>query len=111
VAGMDCDSLTVTWSLRGDTIMLSSLNYTLTLTNRTTGEVINITNFAGNFCVPMPMGHQCGEYLTRFSYTIVGLSPPSQNYNLSLLMKITNNSMYDVMTTASTTIAGNYCVM
>jgi len=108
---MDCDSLTVTWSLRGDAIVLSQLNYTIILTNSTTGEVVNTTNFAGNFCVPLPMSYQCGEYLTKFSYAIVDLSPPSQSYNLSLITNITNNSMYEIMTpevttAAITTIAG-----
>ena len=111
VAGMNCDSLTVSWSLRGDAIVLSQLDYTLTLTNSTAGEVVNATNFAGNFCVPMPMSNQCGEYLTRFSYTITDLLPPSQSYNLSLLTNITNNNMYEIMTpevmiTATTAIAG-----
>jgi len=111
VAGMNCDSLSVSWSLRGDAIVLSQLNYTLILTNSTTGEIVNTTNFAGNFCVPLPMSYQCGEYLTSFSYTITGLSPPSQSYNLSLLTNITNNSMYEIMTpevtiTTATTIAG-----
>ena len=109
---MSCDSLTVTWYLRGDAIMLSQLNYTITLTNITTSEVVNTINFAGNFCVPT-MSSQCGEYLTRFSYTIVDLTPLSQTYNLSLLTSITNNSMYEILTpevttTATTTIAGMF---
>ena len=104
MAGMDCGSLTVTWSLRGDSIMLSQLDYTITLTNVTTSEVVNTMNFAGNFCVPA-MGSQCGEYLTRFSYTIEGLSPPNQSYNLSLLTNITNNSMYEIRTPEVTTMA------
>ena len=102
VGSMNCDSLTVTWFLRGDSIMLSQLNYTIMLTNMMTGEVVNTTNFTGNFCVPYT---QCGEYLTMFTYTVDGLSLASQNYTLSLLTSIINDTMYEITTPEVNTTA------
>ena len=104
VGSMNCDSLTVTWFLRADSIMLSQLNYTITLTNMMTSEVVNTTNFAGNFCVPLN-NTQCGEYLTMFTYTVDGLSLASQNYTLSLLTSIINDTMYEITTPEVNTTA------
>ena len=110
VAGMDCDELTISWFIEGDSIMLSQLNYTIALIM--SGEEIQQSfNVSGSDCVDMNLqGVSCGDYLTIFYYIISGLQA-NQSFTVSLLTYA--DSTYAVSnllltTMANTTIPGMY---
>lgn len=100
---------TISWILRGDAVMLSDVNFTITI------DIMGMPSFTDDIiagdCDNMT---SCGQYLTQFDYTseIVGLANNTL-YDVSITTSINQtNSMHVLQTpvvtiTANTTISGN----
>ena len=110
----NCNSFTtVSWTLRGDSVMLSEVNFTITITDSmgtVNGTVNRTMNIHANDCVASTM--TCGEHLTQFNYTSIDRLGVNELYNVSIATSINEtNTMYRLLTpvvsiTANTTIAG-----
>lgn len=85
--------MTISWMLRGPAIMLSEVNFTITIDSM--GSVERVMDINADSCSKDTM--TCGQYLTRFTYSgLVGLTNNTL-YNVSISTSI-NDTMYSVNT-------------
>ena len=105
-----CNAYTsISWILRGDSVMLTDVNFTITITD-SMGNVNRTIIISASDCVHNIM--TCGEYLTEFNYTSVDGLEQNEPYNVSIRTSINEiNTMHIVRTPvvsimANTTIPG-----
>ena len=105
----ECNSFTtVSWILRGDSVMLSEVNFTIIITD-SMGNINRTVNIQANNCVLPEM--TCGEHLTEFSYNSIDRLGVNEEYDVSITTSINEtNTMYMLLTpvvsiTANTIIA------
>ena len=105
----ECNSYTrISWMLRGDSIMLSDVNFTITITD-SMGAVNRTINIIADSCVH---NATCGKYLTEFNYTNVDGLEKNEAYNVSIAASINETkNMHELLTPvvsviANTTIPG-----
>lgn len=105
----ECNSFTnISWTLSGDGVMLSEVNFTITVTNSMGND--SIVHIQAETCMNETLG--CGQHLTEFTYLLIDGLTPNLPYNVSISTAINEtNSMHVVRTplvsiTANTTIPG-----
>ena len=104
-----CNGLTrISWTLRGDSVMLSEVNFTIIVTD-SMGSNITV-DICANDCINSTL--TCGEHLTEFNYTSIDGLAVNEVYNVSVRTTINEtNTMHVVRTPVvsiieSTTIPG-----
>ena len=92
----ECNSFTrIIWTLRGDGVMLSEVNFTITITD-SMGSLYRIVNIRANDCMNSTL--TCGEHLTEFDYTSIDGLAVNEVYNVSIRTTINEPTMHEVLT-------------
>ena len=92
-----CDGFTkISWILRGDSVMLSEVNFTITITD-SMGNTNGTVNICASECNVSAM--TCGEHLTEFTYNSIDGLGVNEVYNVSIRTTINEtNTMHVVRT-------------
>lgn len=99
----------INWILRGDGVMLTEVNFTITITD-SMGNVNRTVDICASDC---DIEMTCGGHLAQFTYTAIDGLKQYELYNVSIKTTFNEtNTMHVVRTpvvsiTANTTIAGN----
>ena len=92
-----CNGFTkISWILRGDSVMLSEVNFTITITD-SMGNLSRTVNIHASDCINSTM--TCGEHLTEFNYNSIDGLGVNEAYNVSIRTTINEtNTMHVVHT-------------